>query len=59
MKEKMKDPFNIHTCVCGKTFIPTSQYVYKIPKNGKWQYYCSYTCWRKAGGGSAKKVARW
>lgn len=52
-KTGKQDMWIIHTCECGKTFIPTYKYVYKIKKaNGNIKYYCSYTCWRKAGGDS-------
>lgn len=30
---------------CGKEFIRNSQSIYKLNKNGKRIYYCSYTCW--------------
>lgn len=36
--------------VCGKDFIRPSENIYKIVKNYKTIDYCSYTCWRKAGG---------
>lgn len=42
---------------CGKMFIPTYEYVYKLPSNIKgkgYDYYCSYNCWRKDGGDSGK-----
>lgn len=32
---------------CGKTFIRNSRSLYKLIKNGKTIYYCSYTCWAK------------
>ena len=48
-----------YTRVCGKCgkiiTIPDSTYIYKIKKNCKVIYYCSYTCWRKAGGGFVKR----
>lgn len=53
MVNKRTDPFVVYTCVCGKTFIPTPQYVYKLCKHNKNIYYCSYSCWRKAGGGGS------
>lgn len=43
-------------CVeCGKTIYPTKDWIYKIPAAGKHKvkWYCSYTCWRKNGGGSS------
>ena len=46
----------IFQCECGKKFIPGGEWVYKIPssKDSRTRYYCSYTCWRKAGGGNGK-----
>lgn len=39
------------TCpVCGKEFLHNSMSIYKLSKGGRTKYYCSYTCWRKAGG---------
>ena len=40
--------------VCKKSFIYNPMSIYKIPKNGKLKYMCSYTCWRKVGGDSDK-----
>ena len=39
---------------CGKTFIPTHEYVYQEKKQGKW--YCSWTCFnhRKDEGGGQR-----
>ena len=37
--------------VCGKNFIPTYGWAYKL--NGK--YYCRYNCYNKAGGDKHKK----
>lgn len=39
---------------CGKSFIPASGHLYKLQKHGKLEYYCSYKCWRKAGGDNGK-----
>lgn len=38
--------------ICNKTLVTTDKehYLYKLMKQGKRKYYCSYTCWRKAGG---------
>lgn len=51
--------FPEYTCACGKCFIPTPAWLYKInfqgKKNGGTKYYCSYTCWRKAGGDNGGK----
>jgi hypothetical protein len=49
--------------VCGKEFVLSSpMWVYKIVRpNGKsklTKYQCSYTCWRKAGGGNVEKKKR-
>ena len=49
--KKLKDEYPLDICICGKQFIHTGEWVYKLHKNGKNVYYCSYTCWRKAGGG--------
>lgn len=36
---------NIRKCShCGKTFIPTPQWIYRNIQTTKW--YCSYTCFR-------------
>lgn len=43
---------------CGKKFIPGSLHLYKLLKNGKTKYYCSYTCWRKCGGDNVKHYIR-
>lgn len=38
----------LRTCpICEKRFIPTAQWLYKGERG---PYYCSYTCYRKAGG---------
>ena len=37
---------------CKRDFIPAAQHIYKI--HGK--TYCSYTCWRKNGGGQPKPI---
>ena len=44
--------------LCGKLFILTYNYLYKLrDKNQKNLYYCSYTCWKKAGGdGGIKNI---
>ena len=39
---------------CKKEFIHNPQSIYKIVTNTKIKRYCSYTCWRKAGGGKSK-----
>lgn len=39
------DICNKHLCI-----IDMEQYLYKLTIKGKRKYYCSYTCWRKAGG---------
>ena len=46
----------IAECECGQRFIPGGDWVYKISggKHGRTKYFCSYSCWRKAGGGSGK-----
>lgn len=40
---------------CGKMFIPGVEHLYKLIKNNKTYYYCSYNCWRKDGGDNGKK----
>ena len=40
-------------CKCGKIFIPTIQWVYRTDYPTR--YYCSYSCWRKAGGDGSDK----
>lgn len=35
---------------CGKSFIVFGSYMYKTKKNGKVQYQCCYSCYRKEGG---------
>jgi len=37
---------------CKKEVYPTPGWVYKVTKNFKVRHQCSYTCWRKAGGGN-------
>ena len=40
--------------ICEKRFIPTLFWVYKKEKDMKTIYFCSYHCFRKAGGGKGK-----
>lgn len=40
---------------CGKMFIPGAEHLYKITKDKKVNYYCSYSCWRKDGGDNGGK----
>lgn len=40
---------------CGKMFIPAKEHLYKMIKDGKTCYYCTYTCWRKDGGDNGKR----
>ena len=40
---------------CGKMFIPGAEHLYKLIRDNKTQYYCSYTCWRKDGGDNGKR----
>ena len=57
MKKDIYEDFGgkIRKCTCGKIFIPGGEWVYKSKnKKGGTKYYCSYTCWRKAGEGSGK-----
>lgn len=41
--------------VCKKIFLHNPSSIYKMIVGGRTKYYCSYTCWRKAGGGNGKK----
>lgn len=50
----MEDSRYIKCPVCKKHFIKPPENVYKITVGGKQRHYCSYTCWRKAGGGQSK-----
>ena len=48
MTEKIEKG-NVKVCaMCGKTFIPTVEWMYR--RNHK--FYCRYTCYTKAGGDS-------
>ena len=43
---------------CGKMFIPSYEYIYKLLseiRGKKFDYYCSYSCWRKDGGDGGKR----
>lgn len=43
--------FELRKCDdCGKEFIPASQHLYKLNKEGRTRWYCSYTCWKRNGG---------
>ena len=42
-------------CRCGKMFIPGKEHLYKLIRNNKSCYYCSYTCWRKDGGDNGER----
>lgn len=46
---------------CKKEFIVTDlkQYMYKLYVNNKPLWYCSYTCYRKAGGDSGKVTSHY
>ena len=52
------DLFIVKKCpICKKEFIHNPRSVYriktgKINGNYRLRWYCGYTCWRKAGGGS-------
>ena len=35
---------------CGNSFVVYGTYMYKRRKNGKVQYQCCYSCYRKEGG---------
>lgn len=42
------------TCSCGKQFMSRKKWLYKY----KGRTYCSYTCWRNAGGGNKRFYAK-
>lgn len=55
-RKNKRSEYEIFECSCGKRFIPTYHWLYKlITKTNKTEYFCSYTCWRKAGGGGDEK----
>lgn len=57
MNKRSLDGIIEKTCPeCKGNFIYNSMSVYKIRHNktGAWKYYCSYKCWRKAGGDDYK-----
>ena len=59
-ERRLNKDFPMHTCDCGKEFVARPEWVYKIRlDNRNIKYYCSYSCWRKAGGGVDKKITRW
>lgn len=43
--------------ICGKLIIPTPQWMYKKVTDRKSYFYCSYTCYRKAGGDNGKYIS--
>ena len=47
---KLDKKLDIFTCpVCGKTFIKTSEWIYKHQKSGgSVEFYCRYNCYRSA-----------
>lgn len=51
--------------ICGKKFIANPNWMYKIHKGktkkekSKLNYYCSYTCYRKAGGDGGVQVTKY
>ena len=50
-------PFLTRECkCCGKMFIPAREHLYKLQKDKKICYYCSYNCWRKSGGDNGKRA---
>lgn len=54
MKDKYPGFHEKFCAECNKMIFPTSDWVYKIKGNLKTnvatKYYCSYTCYKKAGG---------
>ena len=54
LKSKMSE-FKLNICpVCEKRFIPTVLWTYKHVTPRKKIFYCSYHCFREAGGGKEK-----
>lgn len=52
---KCDDLREIKCPICKKMFIYNPMSIYKIqPTNRAKKWYCSYTCWRKAGGDKSK-----
>lgn len=51
---------NLKTCdTCGKKFKPASYHIYKIGmQGGKCKCYCTYSCYKKAGGDSGKLTSK-
>lgn len=53
----MKTPDNkvknmVKCAECKKEFLYNPKSIYRIKSGGRFKHYCSYTCWRKAGGGA-------
>lgn len=58
-KKSARNLFVEKNCaICNKYFLPTHYWTYRLIVNGKSQYYCSYTCWRKDGGGGTRYVTK-
>lgn len=55
MKTKYESLTEKKCDLCGKNFIPTFHWLYKIKKSGKKTlYFCSYSCYRKMGGDNSE-----
>lgn len=51
MKTKYESLAEKKCDLCGKNFVPTYYWLYKIKKYAKKTlYFCSYSCYRKMGG---------
>lgn len=48
----------VKCATCKKMFYHNHTSIYKITSGSKTKRYCSYTCWRKAGGDSGKPSRR-
>lgn len=59
-KKDLDGLFHEKTCTnCGKLFIISHSWLYKINSKDKLNYYCSYNCWRKGGGDNGKYRPRY
>ena len=41
--------------VCKKQFLHNPMSIYKLQYGNRFKFYCSYTCWRSAGGDNKKR----
>lgn len=54
MKISYKSNSMVKCACCKKEFLYNPTSIYKIKSGQRQKNYCSYTCWRKAGGDSGK-----